>query len=156
MQSQNNDQQREAYTQLIYFTEVDKIKKNDYAVLCSIPCRVTETYSIGLKVEFPNYFIVGCDIFTGKKYEQKFKNKDLVEVPIVQYSEYLLIDISDDDYLTLLLNYGQIKEDVKLPQEEPQLVEKLKADFQSQKEILITIFSALGKEKIVSYKLTNV
>ena len=45
-----------------------------------------------------------------------------------------------------------MKEDLKLPEDEPELCEKIREDFGAEKEILITVISAMEKEKIVSHR----
>ncbi|EAS04499.1 eukaryotic translation initiation factor 5A (macronuclear) [Tetrahymena thermophila SB210] len=145
--------QGESGSSLTYPMQAGNVKKNGYAMLRGFPCRVTEmtTCKAG-KHGHAKATIIGIDIFSGKKYEDSCPTSHNMEIPFVKKHEFQLIDISDDDYLTLLLENGETKEDLKLPDDEPQLVEKLRADFDSQKDILVSIISAMGQEKIISYR----
>ena len=58
-------------------------------------------------------FVVAVDIFTGKKVEQVFRHNDVVHVPIVEYRDYLLLDIAYDGYCSLLLDDGNTREDLR-------------------------------------------
>ncbi|KAL4462877.1 hypothetical protein ABPG72_011133 [Tetrahymena utriculariae] len=141
----------EAGSSLTYPMQAGNVKKNGYTMLRGFPCRVTEmtTCKAG-KHGHAKATIIGIDIFTGRKYEDSCPTSHNMEIPFVKKQEYQLIDIADDDYLTLLLENGETKEDLKLPDDEPQLVEKLRADFENQKDILVSIISAMGLEKVVS------
>lgn len=73
-----------------------------------------------------------------------------MEVPNVKRDEWPLLDISDDGFLSLMLADGSTKDDVKVP--EGELGDKLKADFNDGKELLVTILTAMGEESCVSVK----
>lgn len=94
--------------------------------------------------------LVGLDIFTGRKYEDLSPSTHNVEVPFVKRTEYELLDI-DDGYLTLMTDSGETKQDVKAP-EGAELGDKLQADFDEGKEIIVTIVSAMGEEACISYR----
>ncbi|KAL4462878.1 hypothetical protein ABPG72_011134 [Tetrahymena utriculariae] len=153
MSEEENFYQGEAGSSLTYPMQAGNIKKNGYAMLRGFPCKVTEmtTCKAG-KHGHAKATIIGTDIFTGRKYEDSCPTSHNMEVPFVKKQEYQLMDIADDNYLTLLIENGEKKEDLKLPEDEPQMVEKLKADFESQKDILVSIISAMGQEKIISYR----
>ncbi len=58
---------------------------------------------------------VGADIFTNKKYEQTLSSSDYVMVPKVQKYELEVVDINNNDFVSLILPNGNLKQDVKLP-----------------------------------------
>jgi translation initiation factor 5A len=93
--------------------------------------------------------LVAIDIFTQKKLEDLSPSTHNMEVPNVVRTEYQLIDI-DDGFLNLMTNDGTTKDDVKAP--EGELGEKLQADFDEGKDLLVTIISAMGEEAAISYK----
>jgi len=98
-------------------------------MLKDMPCRVVEmTTSKAGKHGHAKATIVGIDIFTSKKYEDSCPTSHNMEVPFVKKNEYQLLDIADDGFVTLLLENGETKEDLKLPTDEPEMVEKLVAD----------------------------
>ncbi|EAS04503.1 eukaryotic translation initiation factor 5A (macronuclear) [Tetrahymena thermophila SB210] len=153
MSGKKHYQQGESGSSFTYPMQVANVKQNDYAILKGFPCLVTEiTTGKGGKCGHIKAYIIGIDIFTGKKYEELCPILHNIEIPFVKKYELQLIGISDDDYLTLLIENGEIKEDIKLPDDEPQLVEKLKADFDNQKDIIVSIIQAMGQEKVISYR----
>jgi len=50
-----------------------------------------------------------------------------------------LTDISDDGYLCLMADNGELREDLKIP--DGDLGTQLRADYESGKELLVSIFS---------------
>lgn len=61
-----------------------------------------------------------------------------MDVPHVKREDYQLTDISDDGYLTLMGDNGDLREDLKLPDGE--LGGQLRAEFDNGKELLVSIF----------------
>ena len=96
--------------------------------------------------------VTGIDIMTNNKYECTFSTGDTVDAPVVKRLEYTLINVDDEEYVTLLLDTGDVKEDLKLP-EEPHLKEvrdRIKEIFTAgTKECVVTVLSCMGKEQIV-------
>jgi len=60
--------------------------------------------------------LVGIDIFTSKKYEDICPSTHNMDVPNVKRTEYTLTDIGDDDYVCLMDDGGNQREDLKLPE----------------------------------------
>lgn len=61
-----------------------------------------------------------------------------MDVPHVKREDYQLTDISDDGYLTLMNDGGDLREDLKLPDGE--LGVQLRSEFDNGKELLVSIF----------------
>ena len=82
------------------------------------PCKVTD-YTVAKpgKHGAAKAHIVGVDIFTGKKYEDAFSTSHTVYVPIINKIEYEVADISESDFVSLLLPDFTLKQDLKLPSE---------------------------------------
>lgn len=93
--------------------------------------------------------LVAIDIFTGKKLEDLSPSTHNMDVPNVQRTEFQLIDI-DDGFLSLMTADGNTKDDVKVP--EGELGDKLQADFDEGKDLLVTIIASMGEESAISYK----
>lgn len=72
-----------------------------------------------------------------------------MDVPKVSRVEYTLVHI-DDGFLNLMTSDGTSKDDVRLP--EGDLGEKIQADYEDGKELLVSIVSAMGEEQAMSYK----
>lgn len=58
-----------------------------------------------------------------------------MDVPHVKREDYQLTDISDDGYLTLMADNGDLREDLKIPDGDLGL--QLRSDFDSGKELLV-------------------
>lgn len=126
------------------------LRKNGMVVMNgNRPCKIVEmsTSKTG-KHGHAKVHLVAVDIFTGKKYEDLCPSTHNMYVPVVNRVEAQLIDI-DEDHLSLLVG-DKTKDDVRVP--EGELGEKLRADFEADKNILVTIVSAMGEEAVVSYK----
>merc|ERR1719183_1260731 len=87
--------------------------------------------------------ITGKDIFTDKQYEETFGTGDMIPAPIVNKTEYQLLDIGADSELTLMNQAsGDLKEDMNLPTEGhlKEWADKIKKMQDEQKrECLVTV-----------------
>lgn len=76
-----------------------------------------------------------------------------MNVPNVTRTEYTLMDINDEGYLSLMEENGKMKEDLKLPYEiDPELSDKIKAMFDEGKNLIIGTIGALGMEMVNAVK----
>ena len=99
--------------------QVGSVKKGGYCMLKGFPCKVTD-YSTAKpgKHGSAKATIVGIDIFTNKKVEDSAPTGATIRVPIVEKKEYEVADISEDDFVSLILDDGSLKEDLKLPKDD--------------------------------------
>merc|ERR1711939_917810 len=126
------------------------IKKGSFVVIKNRPCKVVETSTSKTgKHGHAKVHMVGIDIFSGKKYEEICPSTHNMDVPNVERNEYVVIDVSDDGFVSLLKPDGSTKDDLKMPEGEE---EKFREVFDSGSEILATVVSALGIEKIKTWK----
>ncbi|KAL2170320.1 hypothetical protein VTG60DRAFT_4999 [Thermothelomyces hinnuleus] len=130
------------------------LRKNGHVVIKGRPCKIVDmsTSKTG-KHGHAKVHIVALDIFTGKKLEDLSPSTHNMDVPVVKRSEWQLIDISDDGFLTLMDKDNNPKEDVKLP--EGDLGTKIKESFDAQKDLLVTLLAAMGEEAVVDFKEDN-
>lgn len=84
-----------------------------------------------------------------RKYEDLCPSTHNMNVPNVTRMDYALLDI-DEGFLSLMLPDGSTKEDVKVP--EGELGEKLEAEFEEGKELMVSVVSAMGEEHCLSFK----
>jgi len=157
MEHQEDDEfeKTDAGASLTYPLSAGSLKKGSYVVINGHPCKIVDisTAKTG-KHGHAKASIVGIDIFTDKKYEDSCPTSHNMDVPNVARKEYSLVDVSPDNFVTLLKEDGTTKEDLKLP-DEPEfkdMVDRLVADFKGGKDLLLTVVSALGIEKILSYR----
>ena len=76
---------------------------------------------------------------------------------IVTKREYQLLNINEDDYVTLMDDQGNYIEDCKLPKMSPgtSFVNNLKADFDNNKDLILTLSTAMRLEGITGYRLAE-
>merc|ERR1712130_596451 len=120
----------EAAGSLTYPAQCSSIKKGGYVVIKDRPCKVVETSTSK----------------TGKHGHAKVN----MMVPNVNRTEYTLLDISDDGFLSLLLSDGSTKEDLRLPTNDDG--DKIRELFDAGKEVIIAVLSAMGIEEVKGFK----
>jgi len=92
------------------------------------------------------------DIFTGKKYEDIIPSTHTAHVPFVVRKEYSLVDISADDFCSLMDDEGNCREDVKLPDFPDNFGREIKAAFEAGKSLSVSVLSAMGHDQIIAMK----
>ena len=135
------------------------LKKGDPVMIKEKPCKVVSfsTAKTG-KHGSAKAMVTGIDVFTSNKLECTFSTRDNVPAPIIKKTEYNLINIEDDGFVTLMTDSGETKEDIKLPEDEwlKDVVTRIKEIFSAQqKECLVTVLEALGQAKIVQVREGN-
>merc|ERR1711862_450645 len=124
-----------------------------HMLLKGFPCKVVEiTTSKTGKHGHAKASITGVDIFTGKKYEDSTPTSHNVDVPNVTRKDYTLVSINEEDYVTYMNEDGDYIEDLKLPTDDDDMVNKLKNDLKAEKNLMVSIVAAMNQEKIVGYR----
>uniref|UniRef100_A0A2I9LPT6 Eukaryotic translation initiation factor 5A n=1 Tax=Centruroides hentzi TaxID=88313 RepID=A0A2I9LPT6_9SCOR len=135
-----------------YPVQCSSLRKNGYVMLKNRPCKIMEmsTSKTG-KHGHAKVHLVGIDIFTAKKYEDLCPSTHNIDVPNVNRSDFQLIDISDDSYVSLMNDKGDTRDDLKLP--EGDLGQKIKEEFSKDDiSVIVTVLAAVGEEAIVACK----
>ena len=139
-------------------TSVGDIRVGGYVMLKGQPCKVTHysTAKTG-KHGAAKASITGINIFTNKKVEESASTGSNIDVPTVVRTEYSLIDIADDGFVTLMLDDGSTKEDLKLPTDDDsaEMVTKLKDTFNAGKDLVVGVIAAIGQERLVAFRENN-
>ena len=79
------------------------VKKGTYMLIKDYPCKVISVSKCKTgKHGSAKCTIVGLDIFTNRKVEDSLPSSANVSVPNVTKTEFLLVNILEDDYLCLL------------------------------------------------------
>lgn len=95
------------------------------------------------------------DIFTGKKYEDMIPSTHGTTVPIVNRSDWEVIDI-DGDELTLMDEGGNQKTDLNLPSYPEGMAEEIRAAWNGgENSVIVTVQAAVGIEQVIAYKKEN-
>ncbi|KAG0290321.1 Eukaryotic translation initiation factor 5A [Dissophora globulifera] len=135
---------------LTFPIQCSALRKNGHVVIKGRPCKIVDmsTSKTG-KHGHAKVHLVAIDIFTGKKLEDLSPSTHNMDVPNIKRVEYTLVNI-DDGFLNLLDADSNQKDDVKVP--EGELGQKLEADFEDGKDLLVTVVAAMGEEAAISFK----
>lgn len=150
----------ESGASLTYPQQAGTIRKNGYLVIKGHPCKVVDvsTSKTG-KHGHAKCNFTAVDIFTGKKYEDMTPSSHNCDVPNIVRQEYVLLDINDEGFVTLLDDAkGETREDLTLPKgtdEAEKLAESLKEQFSAGQELVVSVLRAMGEEMINSVKVIN-
>ena len=133
--------------------EAGQIRKGGYIVIKNRPCKVVSvsTSKTG-KHGHAKCNFVATDIFTGKKLEDIVPSTHGTTVPNVFRSEYTLLDITDEDYLSLMDEGGETREDLKMPERPDELVKSIREGFDAGDSLILAVVKAMGEEHIMACK----
>ena len=131
--------------------EAGQIRKGGLIMIKGQPCKVSDvsTSKTGKHGHAKCNFIA-YNIFNNKKLEDMIPSTHGTTVPVVSRTEYTLIDITEDDYVTLMDENGETREDLKLPDYPENYAEELMDAF--NQPLIVTVLKACGKEQIMSHK----
>ncbi|GFY45678.1 eukaryotic translation initiation factor 5A [Trichonephila inaurata madagascariensis] len=135
-----------------YPVQCSSLRKNGFVMLKNRPCKIMEmsTSKTG-KHGHAKVHLVGLDIFTNKKYEDLCPSTHNIDVPNVNRSDFQLIDISDDGFVTLMNDKGDTRDDLRVP--EGDLGTKIRDEFGKEDiTVIVTVLSSVGEEAIVACK----
>lgn len=132
------------------------LKKNSFVVLKGFPCKIVDysTSKTG-KHGHAKANITGIDIFTNKKYEDMCPTSHNMMQPIVTRKDYQLVNIDDENFCSLMDDKHETREDLRLDPENDETHKKILEDFRADKELVVTVLSAMKIEKIVAVKEVN-
>ncbi|CAH9119844.1 unnamed protein product [Cuscuta europaea] len=135
-----------------YPQQAGTVRKSGYLLIKNRPCKVVEvsTSKTGKHGHAKCHF-VAIDIFTAKKLEDIVPSSHNCDVPHVTRTDYQLIDISEDGFVSLLMDNGETKDDLKLPTDDA-LLAQIKVGFEEGKELVVSVMSSMGEEQICAVK----
>merc|ERR1712045_616653 len=137
---------------LTYPIQCSALRKNGYAMLKGHPCKIVDmsTSKTG-KHGHAKVNMVGIDIFDGKKYEDMSPSTHNMEVPNVKRMEMTLIDVTDEGFLSLMDDAGEIRDDLHC-NHNPELLEEIRTKFDNGDELMISVLSDMGREVPMGWK----
>lgn len=149
----------ESGASLTYPQQAGTIRKNGFIVIKGRPCKVVDvsTSKTG-KHGHAKCNFTGVDIFTGKKYEDMTPSSHNMDVPNITRTEYTLVDVNEEGFVTLMMENGDTREDLTLPKgtdEADKLAEQIKTQFHDGQELVVSVLKAMGDEMINSIKVIN-
>jgi translation initiation factor 5A len=135
-----------------YPMQCSALRKNGFVVIKNRPCKIVEmTTSKTGKHGHAKVHLVAIDIFTSKKLEELCPSTHNMNVPNVRRQEYLLVDVSEDGFLSLMSDDGSTKDDVKLPDGE--VGDKINKLFvEDGKDVSVIVLTAMGEECAIDAK----
>ena len=154
--SDNEFEQGDAGSSVTELAEAGRMKPGSLIMLKGeFPCKVTafSTAKPG-KHGSAKAMITGKDIFTDKQYEETFGTGDMIPRPIVSKLEYSCLSV-DGDFLQLLTQAGEMKEDVKLPTKAHlvEIAKKIQEILEAgTKECLVTVQTWGDKQQVVGVR----
>ncbi|CAI0394770.1 unnamed protein product [Linum tenue] len=134
-----------------YPQQAGTIRKNGYIVIKNRPCKVVEvsTSKTGKHGHAKCHF-VAIDIFNGKKLEDIVPSSHNCDVPHVNRTDYQLIDISEDGFISLDTAVEVV---YKLKKFIGSLFfNQIKDGFAEGKDLVVSVMSAMGEEQINGLK----
>ena len=78
------------------------------------------------------------------------------DVPVISRTEYTLLDINDEGFLSLMLENGDLREDLKLPtgtEDADKLAVLIKEGMANNQELVLSVLRAMGDEQVNSMKV---
>merc|ERR1719198_2070303 len=142
-----------------YPCEAGQIRKGGLIMVKGRPCKVSEvsvskTGKHGhAKCNFTTY-----DIFTDKKLEDMIPSTHGTTVPNVKREEYTLMSVAEDDFMTIMDENGDIREDLKLPKYPESAAEDLTNFLQTCEDegkdcvVTVQVFGNRTEEMVISWK----
>ncbi|KAJ6622977.1 eukaryotic translation initiation factor 5A [Mycena sp. CBHHK59/15] len=117
------------------------LSKKGYVLIKNRPCKIVDmSTSKPGKHGHAKVRLIGAD-------EDICPSTHNMDVPNVTRNEYQLVNVNDG-FLNLVTQDGTAKDDVKVPDAE--LGKQIQDDFDAGKELLVTIISAMGEERVGS------
>lgn len=96
------------------------------------------------------------DIFTGKKLEDMIPSTHGTTVPIVNRSDWEIIDIEDGGEMTLMDEGGNQKTDLNLPTFPETMADDIRNAWNGgENSVIVTVQAAVGIEQVIAFKKEN-
>ena len=136
--------------------EAGQIRKGGLIMIKDQPCRVSSvsTSKTGKHGSAKCNFIA-YNIFNNKKLEEMIGSTHATSIPVVVRKEYTLMDINDENYVTLLDDDGEIREDIKLPDHPENYGRDIRKEFEDGNQLIVAVLKSCGHEQIISHKIDS-
>jgi len=135
----------------------ESVKVGYHVVVNDKPCKIVEVNkSKPGKHGSAKLTFFGVCIFTDSKQQGTAQAHATVQVPQIKRLEYQLVDITEDGFLQLMDDKGELKEDLELPSGADQaLGDELQERFEADEELNVTIINSCGLERVVGIKKSS-
>ena len=148
--------------------EAGQIRKGGYIMIKGKPCKVKEvSVSKTGKHGHAKCKFSASDIFTGSTCEELCPSTHSIDVPVVTKKDWIITGIQDENYVLLMNDDGDMREDLQLPNVHYKTDDDIKNSAMIKEycdmvnngasiDIYCTILSAVGKEKITEIRKKDV
>lgn len=142
-----------------YPQQCSALRKNGFVVLKGKPCKIVDmTTSKTGKHGHAKVHLVGLDIFSGKKCEDICPSTHNMQVPNVSRKEYEVIDLSEDNFFSLMSEDGDTRDDLKLsdnctPNTAEAIREMITSAEASGERVIATVWKAMSEEVVKDLKI---
>jgi translation initiation factor 5A len=135
-----------------YPMQCSALRKGGHVVIKDRPCRIVDmsTSKTG-KHGHAKVHLVALDIFTNRKYEDICPSTHNMSVPHVKRTEYQLIDLNDEGYMSLMDESGETREDLRIDADSD-IGKEIQSKFDNGDEFNVIILSAMGEEAPIQTK----
>merc|ERR1712138_99515 len=97
--------------------EAGQVRKGGFIMIKGKPCKVVDVSSSKTgKHGHAKCHFVATNIFTGKKQEELCPATHNIDVPFVFRDDFQVMDIGEDNYLSLMDKEGNTREDLMMPE----------------------------------------
>ncbi|KAL9653271.1 hypothetical protein ABK040_010978 [Willaertia magna] len=137
---------------LSYSCPAHTLKIGSHVIINQHPCKIINysTSKPGKHGKTKIYFL-GEDIFTGKQHEIVILATNILEVPVIIYQEYKLMNIDENGVLILKTDDGDIKNDIQIQENDI----RIKHLFEKDCDVKVVTVSAMNKEQAIDCKIVN-
>ena len=134
--------------------QCSSLRKNGFVMIKNRPCKIVEMsiFKNGKHGHAKVHF-VALDIFTGKKLEDVCPSTHNIDVPNIKRQEYKVVWINGN-FLHLMDKNGGIRNDLKCP-ESKEIADQIQAAIDGEQDVLCTVLSALGEERIIATRINS-
>eukprot|EP00045_Choanoeca_perplexa_P001630 m.20981 g.20981 ORF g.20981 m.20981 type:complete len:153 (+) comp11081_c0_seq3:669-1127(+) len=136
------------------------LKKNSYVMVKGHPCKVINLskFKPG-KHGHAKVHIIATDIFDQRRHEVCVGCQHDIETPFVSSEEYLVNNISEEGYLSLMDDSGAVREDLRLSAErslDAELLAEYKSISADGEQVLeVMVLRAVSQEMIMGFRVVD-
>jgi len=142
----------DAGASLTYPVAAGDLKQGGMMTINGRPCKIVSiSFAKTGKHGHAKASITAIDIFNLRKLEDSLPGSANVDVPNVSRRELQAIAIDGEGFVTLMSEKGDIRSDLKLPEEtekDAEVAKRIQSAVDDGRDCFVTILAAMGIEKI--------
>jgi len=139
-------------TKFTYLVMLKDLKVGNHIMLKKCPCKITNIHVLKTsKYGYTVACVFGIDIFTDLKHDELLPYNGEVQVPYVTENKYILIDIMENGYIALMDDKNNIREDMKLIDDNLSI--EIKNLYEKDKEMNLIVLNAMEIDKVIAYDI---